>query len=375
MSSRSFRRCALLLVTALSPVLSPALSPALAAPVRDPVPLLAYYYIWFEPASWERAKSDYPLLGRYSSDDAAVMREHVRSAQAAGIDGFIVSWKSTRALDRRLEQLMEVAAAEHFALWIIYQGLDFERRPLPVARIDSDLETFVTRYATHPAFAMYDKPVVIWSGTWAFERAEIAEISGTYRDDLYLLASERNVAGYQRIADLVDGNAYYWSSVNPETYPDYPGKLRAFSEAVHRRRGLWVAPAAPGFDARLLGGETVVERQDGRTLQRELDAALRSSPDAVGLISWNEFSENTHIEPSERYGSRALEVLAGRSLAHLLQPFPFEFDSSAPGTTDQQRSGGLLVLAGTLAFIGSTLAFLFIRNRREPGPAKGDEYA
>jgi hypothetical protein len=290
----------LLLALAATLPLSTVLPAAGEANIQDPVPMLAYYYIWFEPASWERAKTDYPLLGRYGSDDAAVMLEHVRSAQAAGIDGFIVSWKSTSALDRRLEQLMEVAAQANFKLWIIYQGLDFERRPLPVARIDHDLETFVARYAEHAAFAMYDRPVVIWSGTWEFERAEIAEISSSYRKDLYLLASERNVAGYRRIADLVDGNAYYWSSVNPETYPDYPGKLRDFSEAVHRRGGLWVAPAAPGFDARLLGGKTVVGRRGGQTLQVELDAALRSSPDAIGLISWNEFSENTHIEPSER---------------------------------------------------------------------------
>ena len=34
-----------------------------------PDPLFAYYYIWFNAGSWNRAKTDYPLLGRYSSDD------------------------------------------------------------------------------------------------------------------------------------------------------------------------------------------------------------------------------------------------------------------------------------------------------------------
>ena len=59
-----------------------------------------------------------------------------------------------------------------------------------------------------------------------------------------------------------------------------------------------------------VGGTTVVERRDGETLRRQLDAAHGSSPDAIGLISWNEFSENTHIEPSEQYGARYLEVVA-----------------------------------------------------------------
>ena len=44
-------------------------SPSLSAaqPITDTpdegVPMLAYYYIWFDPQSWDRAKTDYPLTG------------------------------------------------------------------------------------------------------------------------------------------------------------------------------------------------------------------------------------------------------------------------------------------------------------------------
>ena len=78
---------------------------------------------------------------------------------------------------------------------------------------------------------------------------------------------------------------------------------------VHQNGGIWIAPAAPGFDSRLLGGATVVDRKNGETLQTQLQAALQSQPDAIGLISWNEFSENSHIEPSHNYGHQALEAL------------------------------------------------------------------
>jgi hypothetical protein len=33
-----------------------------AGAVSDPVPVLSYYYIWFDTQSWDRAKTDYPLL-------------------------------------------------------------------------------------------------------------------------------------------------------------------------------------------------------------------------------------------------------------------------------------------------------------------------
>jgi len=274
------------------------------------VPVLAYYYIWFDPQSWDRAKKDYPLLGRYSSDDADVMRRHIEWAKAAGIDGFIVSWKSTEKLNRRLDQLVKIAEEENFKLAINYESLDFDRNPLPPEQVDADLNYFVKHYADNSVFDLFEKPMVIWAGTWEFSLDEIKSVTQTKRNNLLILASEKNVEGYQRLAECVDGDAYYWSSVNPDSHSSYLDKLTAMGETIHQNGGLWIAPAAPGFDARLVGGTSVVERKNGQTLKTELNTALQSLPDAIGLISWNEFSENSHIEPSQTFGNLYLKVLA-----------------------------------------------------------------
>jgi hypothetical protein len=274
------------------------------------VPVLAYYYIWFDTQSWDRAKKDYPLLGRYSSDDAEVMRRHIEWAKATGIDGFIVSWKSTEKLNRRLDQLVKIAEEENFKLAINYESLDFDRNPLPPEQVDADLNYFVQHYANNPVFKLFEKPTVIWAGTWEFSLDEVKSVTQTKRNDLLILASEKNVEGYQRLSEFVDGDAYYWSSVNPDSHSGYLDKLTAMGEIIHKNGGIWIAPAAPGFDARLVGGTSVVERKDGQTLKTELNTALQSLPDAVGLISWNEFSENSHIEPSQNYGNLYLKVLA-----------------------------------------------------------------
>jgi len=279
------------------------------APSR-PIPTFAYYYIWYDHSSWRRAKQDYPQLGRYSSDDPSVVRRQIEWAKQAGIGGFIVSWKSTPSLDRRLALVAGIADAEHFRLALIYQGLDFHRDPLPPARLARDLRRFAARYANDPAFALYPRPVVIWSGTWRFSPEQIRAVTAQVRDRLLVLASEKSVSGYARLASAVEGDAYYWSSVNPETYPGYPDKLHALSRAVHARGGLWIAPAAPGFDARGVGGTRIVDRRGGDTLRRELAAAYGSSPDLVGLISWNEFSENSEVEPTVSFGHRYLDVLS-----------------------------------------------------------------
>lgn len=330
----------------------------------SPIPLLAYYYIWFDPGSWDRAKSDLPLLGRYSSSDPEVMRQHVRWARDAGIEGFIVSWKGTDVLNARLATLVDVAAEEDFQLAIIYQGLDFERRPLPPEQVAADLESFLGRYGNHPVFQIFGQPLLIWSGTWEFSPEEVSFVASRLPGESLLLASERQVDEYERLAQWVDGNAYYWSSVDPVDTPRYEEKLAEMGEAVHRAGGMWIAPAAPGFDARLIGGSRVIEREDGETLRRQVAAALDSSPDAIGLISWNEFSENSHVEPSRNFGTRSLEVIAEMRGGQV--PEVPSFDSDEPAGTvdslDPARLAPFLFLGSLMVGSLAILAWRRIRG-------------
>src|SRR4051794_20383943 len=97
------------------------MSPTAGAPVAAArPPILAYFYQWFDAGSWDRAKIDFPAVGRYSSDDPDVIRGQIRAAKSAGIEGFIVSWKSTATNNRRLRLLMTIAAEERFKLAMIY---------------------------------------------------------------------------------------------------------------------------------------------------------------------------------------------------------------------------------------------------------------
>ncbi len=325
----------------------------------SPIPTLAYYYIWFDRGSWDRAKVDYPLLGRYSSDDRAVMLQHIIWAKAAGITGFIVSWKSTDVLNRRLEQLIDVAEQENFRLAVIYQGLDFNRNPLPVQTVANDLDYFIQHFAGRKPFELFSKPLVIWSGTWKFSAQEIEQVTLNRRSSLLILASERNLAGYQKVSGFVDGNAYYWSSVNPDTFPGYQDKLTQMSRAVHQNGGIWIPPAAPGFDARLIGGTSTVDRKNGDTFRTEISTAVSSSADALGIISWNEFSENSYIEPSQAYGSMYLNIIS--EINHLPAPAIGEFDSSQPAAAYPEilpasrwvALGGLsvLILTGLIVIV------------------------
>jgi hypothetical protein len=344
---------------------------AVAAPrdqsgLHAAVPVLAYYYIWFDPTSWDRAKRDLPLAGKYSSNDATVMRRHIEWAKQAGITGFIVSWKHTPSLDRRLATLINVAETEHFSLAMIYQGLNFYRLPVPAVQVGTDLEFFARTFARREPFKAFAKPLVIWSGTWKFSAGDVKRMTAPVRDRLTVLASERNVSGYERLADAVDGNAYYWSSVNPDTYPGYEAKLAVMAKAIHDHHGIWVAPAAPGFDAHAIGGTTTVSRKGGRTLLRECAAAYDSSPDAIGLISWNEFSENSYVEPSVHYGTRYLDVTARCSA--MGAPDRGNPSNTGDGADSSSPGRGLATGLVVAPFALAGMAFVFIvvlrRSRR-----------
>jgi len=343
-------------LSSASPSASPSAQPSQGAnpsPGTSKPPALAYYYMWFTPSSWSHTKTDLPALGPYDSTNPAVIKQHVTWAKAAGIDAFIVSWKSTPSLNLALSELVSECRAQGLKLVLIYEGLDVNRNPIPTATVEADLLWFENQYGSDPVFNLYGKTAVIWSGTWRFSDADVAMVRNQVGapDKMLLLGSEKGASAYQSRANLFDGDAYYWSSADPLTTPGYAARLTQLSTAVHASHGLWLAPAAVGFDARLNGGTSAVDRRNGATLTAAWTDAAASNPDGIALISWNEFTENSFVEPSRDTGTRYLQVLSlltgapspnGSASAISPQPSPetpTQSPASQPSATSPAAAG------------------------------------
>jgi hypothetical protein len=340
-----------------------ARAPTRAAAVRaDHVPVFAYFYQWFERSSWLRAKVDHPLAGNYSSDDPHVLRDQIQQARAAGVDGFLTSWKDTPALDRRLRLLLAIAASEHFEIGVVYEALDFHREPLPVATVRADMVRLVAEWGGNLRTRHFGRPVIVWTGTDRYSTLDVRSVHEALGRRAYLLAASKTVDGYERVAADVDGEAYYWSSANPRS-PTTATKLGQLSAAVHRHRGIWIAPAAAGFDGRTLGHSRVIARDGGSTFRLSLDDAYASTPDAVGVISWNEWSENTYIEPGRRYGTQELSVLRDylRSIGHGTAG---PADRRPPAARGGQWSGFNAAIALAVTCLVGLVLLLTIPRRR-----------
>jgi hypothetical protein len=184
------------------------------------------------------------------------------------------------------------------------------RTVTPAATTEADFRYFVANYASDPAwYRVNGKPLTMIDRSSLYTTSQLASITGPVRPALAVLQDVSTVALYNKYAAYTDGNAYYWSSENPATNPHAASDLAALGAAVYAAHGTWIAPFAPGYNSTLIGGHVVVARNNGAALRTEYAIAAASSPDILGLISWNEWTENTYVEPSVSSGSTYVNVL------------------------------------------------------------------
>ena len=270
-------------------------------------PVLAIYYPWFSPSTFE-VSIDQPAGGPYQSDDPATIRNQVRQAKGAGIDGFVSSWFGQRErTDQNFNTLLDIAQQEGFTATIYFETDHF----LPWGPDDMawQLERFYEDHLDHPSLVRYQgKPVIFfWRtrvldlGTWAAMRARVDP------EHHAVWIAEGDVFG-QLAGDTFDGIHPYstaWSA-NPAA------TLATYSQRTHAYPGkLWVPTAMPGYDDSRLrpGGSLVVPRNDGAFYRATFQGAIDSSPDwAILITSWNEWLEGSQIEPAASYGNHYLDL-------------------------------------------------------------------
>jgi hypothetical protein len=301
-----------------------AASPTSRAEVQRPAPpkmLWAVFYPWI---GWDLDApcTDRPLVG-YDIDDPDVLSAHVRDAQQAGIDGFLVSWMDDPQLNRRLLMLLDAAQETGFKIAIYLENTPdpTDRRMLP-GQVQDWLDTALSRFGTHPGYMrLGGRPVVFINDTLAaplniwqemFDSLAARGLAGSYFASDFDLDSLGVFDGVYRygVLGVPDLAVIYGEGSRARYSPLLSGNPRA---------GIWVAPVQPGGDncpylttdaAPYIGEHSVVDRADGAYYRATFEAAIAADPDWIMITSWNEFGENTHIAPSVRYGDEYLRITA-----------------------------------------------------------------
>lgn len=271
--------------------------------------VLAFYYPWYgrpdgpsgkwyhwNPATSRHDATDTPVLGLYDSNDSATVRQHIRWAQAAGIDGFISSWWGPASFeDHSLRVLLGVAEQEGFTVCAMLES------PFTADELRDDVHALLTTRATSPAWLRVDGRPVVFVYTRIMNRFGPDDFRRAFAGtDAFTLADSPDSAQ----AEPFDG-VFSYGPVQ-----DVDGYLRGLPAAIaanHAARRILAAAAVPGYDDGVIRQPArVLPRDDGALYRRMWQAA--AGADWVTITSWNEWHEGTEIEPSLEYGSRYLEL-------------------------------------------------------------------
>jgi hypothetical protein len=179
------------------------------------------------------------------------------------------------------------------------------------------LADIVDRYGADPAYLRIDgRPVIFVYAATLIDLEDWIDVIARLR------ASGRNpllVGDFyeSRLIEAFDGQYRYTTvslSSNDLFDVDRHQSLRARTFGLLRpadRRRIWAAPVSPGTDdSKLTEREThlVIDRAGGRVYDEQWLTAIDTAADWVIVTSWNEWWENTHIEPSRRYGTAFLDA-------------------------------------------------------------------
>lgn len=281
-----------------------ALVPTPVRPASLDHPVLAYYYVWWDPDVFSRTL--FQPTQAYNSDDQGTIQHHVDEAKSAGIDGFIVDWYGDGdRTDSNFGHLLDIANRSGFSATVHFETPHF----WGVDDVVAQLHAFYNHYGNNPALVRYQgQPVIFFwqsstfdNATWSAIRAQV----DPNHTSVWIADGDQfGILG----GDAWDGISPYaiaWSGDPTSQLQRWAGVARSVAPDK-----LWNPVVSPGCnDSAARAATCIRDRGDGAYYQATWDGALASSPSwAVVVSTFNEWLESTQIEPSQQSGDRYLQL-------------------------------------------------------------------
>jgi len=285
-------------------------------PIRDPERR------W---ASGERkiASIGYPLIGPYNSRSREVIRYHLRTAKAAGIQAFLIDWYGPQTFeDDRVAALLEEAHKEGMKIALCYEEkINFDgfrnsaSRDEAVANVVDDLTYILEKYAAHPAYLKRDGiPFIYQFNGWGRGPAGPNLLTpAEWRDVLAELPS-RVIYGRQNLDEEyyppIQAGYVWW---NPDGEWLKSVARRATDLRQKGRLDFFMSMVCPGFDDTGVWGwgkgPRKFERDGVSTLRSTFEISSLGEPELVQIVTWNDFGEGTMVEPTRDNGFWYLDAI------------------------------------------------------------------
>ncbi len=294
----------------------------------------AHYYGWYGNglggAHWNDSSdsgvvTQMPSLGYYASTSGDILEHHLRMAESAGLDFFLFNlhMDGNGVAQAELEAfslMLERTTWLHSPVKLCIQLCLYDCPEADLTRLCDALQTSAF---IHPNYLQCNgKPLlsVFWTGQYDGDAAFLNQLR-KHAGAATLLASSLRMYPPHEESSLTFGTFDGWSIFSPLelSAPERWESVwrAAYAHASAGRQNLRCFTVSPGYDDTALAATARqgnpyrrIPREDGLVYRRMWNAAysLPQPPDMVIVSTFNEFHENTHIEPTINAGSFYLEL-------------------------------------------------------------------
>jgi len=292
----------------------------------------AHYFPWYRigksPLHWNEndefsTVTDMPIGGPYSSKNTSIIEKHIREAINSGINFFVINLQlDFRGLNEaELEatrRLFEIVEKMNYPIKLsILLAIHCE----DIELIKESIGYLKMNFMPRSSYQRHKKRPLLWyflndsfQGTLYQDYKELKRLShgihslatGALSYNKFIPRLLRDFfSGWCFYSPLEVGQKNSWDSLWRDSY-------NFFTE----EEKINIFTISPGFDdSKLRSAERKlkkyrrISRRGLKTyeLMQEVALDLKPPPDYVIITSFNEFHENTHIEPSEKFGDLYLK--------------------------------------------------------------------
>jgi hypothetical protein len=286
----------------------------------------------------------YPITGPYDSSDPALLEYQVLLMKLSGIDGVIVDWYGSEnfwdysLLNESTQALFQQIKRAGLLFSICYEDQTIKHM------VDN------SHIVLKDAHANAQKEMLYMQDNWFIDDAYLRDAE---RPVLFVFGPQyfKTISEWEKLFSVLKTKPVFITedkTLPPVTTSSYPWPpMWASYNGVLTEKALtdyltsfyknavswdfWVASAFPGFndiykEAGVSEGYGFLDAKDGETFKYTLQLALESDPDAVQLVTWNDYGEGTNIEPTEEYGYQYLTIIQDTIRASINPKFPFTSD-------------------------------------------------
>ncbi len=302
-----------------------------ASKPRQPL-LGAHYYPWYQagdkPQHWNEnlefaAVTDPPLGGAYSSGDTRLIHRHLQMADDAQLDFLVVNWQVTfQGLNpTELEATRKLFAAAEKASRPLSLTILLAINTEDEKVVEQAFETLRTEFMSSPVYLRVRGRPLVWyylSGPFLGFLFYHRDLMTRLTRGFHAIATGQLIFNQfvpRPLREFFGGWCIYSPlQVGRRTVREaiWTSSYRSFAEDGGAVRAFTICP---GYDDTRLASPQRSQSRYRLTARRgtltyehmqQVALDLDPIPDLVVVTSFNEFHENTHIEPSVEFGDTFL---------------------------------------------------------------------